>query len=272
MRFAIALYVLLATGPVLAKEADAPDYWSNIVELSKKGTPAGNPELERYLESLTRDEMLTAARQCARSLQNTLRDDEWGPGVFSIGLVLSKYGEKDGSLSDESLDKLLAILADPKEPAFLRFALANMANGRFESRLTAKQTDRCVKRLTDVLRDDHAPERARDECCRSARSILESRYKTLIYLDPAVREVRRTSLERWREIDSLLDKGDVQLSAATKKKLANWRDRVHAFRKILTRIEENDREPTKVRIAASVCLKTTERLPFLNEKTETGHR
>ena len=57
----VCLYVAAScAAAVLTK--DGSDYVSRVAELSRRGSPQGNPELEKFLKGLTRDQMVVAAR------------------------------------------------------------------------------------------------------------------------------------------------------------------------------------------------------------------
>ncbi|MBN2024186.1 MAG: hypothetical protein JW809_15490 [Pirellulales bacterium] len=264
MRRAIPLLIILAAGCMVARASDDGEHWTKIATLAKNSTPEGAAELRQYLKSLTREQMLAAARQYSGTVANTLPERDWGPAVANIGLALAYYGDENGGLSDASLDRLLAFVADSEETAFFRFAMADVIGGEFGSHLTSEQTDRVLVAFTTALRDSQTPAMVRDKCCRSLRGMLQGGYRMVIYSDPAVREVRRTSMERWRDILSLIDRGEVALSAESREQLAVWRRRVHDFRKTLSDVSRNKQEATSLRTLAELCLQSTARLPLLN--------
>ncbi len=244
--------------------ADGENYWETIVALAKNGTARGKHELDAYLKSLTRDQMLTAARQNSTIAERTVPREDWAVAAFNVIFPLAYYSEPGGGLSDESLDKLLAVIADQEEGEYFRFALARIVPDKYSSHLTASQHQRVVKTLSLILRDETAPERLRHACCDGLRTLLPQAYRAVVYSDPTVREIQRTGpRERFQNVFSLIDAGEVQLAEETKARLVEPRKRIHAFRDILTAIAQDETEPERLRRFAGACLTTTAALPLL---------
>ncbi len=136
--------------------------------------------------------------------------------------------------------------------------------GAYSWHLTASQHQRVVKTLSLILRDKTAPERLRHACCDGLRTLLPQAYRAVVYSDPAVREIRRTGpRERFQNVFSLIDAGEVQLAEETKARLVEPRKRIHAFRDILTAIAQDETEPERLRRFAEACLTSTATLPLL---------
>ncbi len=264
MKTAMLFLGIIGTVVLTAYGAEEDNYYETIVALAKDGTASGKQELGAYLKSLTRDQMLTAARQYSRIAQGKVPP---AMGTMNLGLVLAYYREDTGGASDDSLDKLLAIIADDNETEFLRHALANMLYGGFfgfPRRFADGQEERVLKTLISVLCDKAAPPALRHQCSVSLRGLLQEAYTAVIYSDPAVREVQRTGpRERFQNVFSLIDAGEVQLAEETKARLVEPRKRIHALRDILTAIAQDESEPERLRRFADACLTSTATLPLL---------
>ena len=183
---------------------------------------------------------------------------------------MTYYQEEDGSLSDASLDRLLAIIADTSDGTFFRFALATLVYDRYASQacLTDSQQTRVVATLSNVLRDRRSPEAVRHACCGSISGVLQKWYLRIVYSDAAVREVRRTGTKEQRgDIDGLVDSGKIPLAAVTKAQLLPKWLQVRVFREILTMIAHDEVEPSDLRRLAQACLDSTAKLPLLNSES-----
>ncbi len=264
MKTAMLFLGIIGTVVLTAYGAEEENYWETIVALAKDGTASGKQEFGDYLKSLTRDQMLTAARQYSAIAERTVPREDWAVAASNVAFPLAYYSEPGGGLSDESLDKLLAIIADQEEGEFLRFALARIVPDKYSLRVTAAQEQRITETMCPILRDKKAPERLRHACCSGLRTLLPQAYTAVIYSDPAVREVQRTGpRERFWNVFSLIDAGEVQLAEETKTRLVEPRKRIHALRDILTAIAQDESEPEVLRRFAEGCLTTTATLPLL---------
>jgi len=78
-----------------------------ISELSKKSTPQGNPELVKYLKSLTEEQLLTALRQYCRWVEAQPADGrEWAE--VTSGQIMLFYTDplKRSDLSDDEYKRI----------------------------------------------------------------------------------------------------------------------------------------------------------------------
>ncbi len=124
MKTAMLFLGIIGTLVLTAYGAEEENYWETIAALAKDGTARGKHELDAYLKSLTRDQMLTAARQYSAIVERTVPREDWAVTAFNAIFPLAYYSEPGGGLSDESLDKLVVIIADQEEGEYFRFAMA----------------------------------------------------------------------------------------------------------------------------------------------------
>jgi hypothetical protein len=274
---AIAVVSAVSALAICARERE--DYWSRIEALAEKGTGHGNPQLVKYLKSLSRDQMLVAARLYCEKVQKTRPPNDWAPSVAPLMLALAFYYEEvagvdldkgvlkqeTGALSDDSFDKLLAIIADSREVEFFRYALANMVRSCYAPHFTERQQDRAHKAITAVLRNVEVSARLRAECCESLLKVLAQGYVNVIKTDPAIRKVFQAGPpEQRRNVFPLIDSGEIKLSAQTIAQLVPMRTRIREFRTLLTEITQRDREPVELRRVAMQSLDRCGKLPLLD--------
>lgn len=94
--------------------------WTRIEELSRYETPQGNPQLEAYLKTLTRQQMLEAARECCAKAEQRVPRERWEEGVLPVGIALWFYGDAEGGLPDDALNQLLDCIVSEKEGQLFR--------------------------------------------------------------------------------------------------------------------------------------------------------
>jgi hypothetical protein len=296
-----ALVAVVLCAPVLFADEEA-QYWPQIKELREKSTPSGNPELIKHLRSLTKDQMLTALRQLGKEMEAEVPPEQWkGPyGVTAVMMIMRYYpdpcpqsafsdeqvrhmkddvrrefeaGTLPGPLSDGDFDKLVALIADKKEQTFARYALLAhyLLNSDAVPPPTSAQRERLLNVCFALLRDNQAPAALRCASVDAAWSILDEGYRHVIYSDAAVKEMRADATgDRWRNLDAILDSGEIKLAPGTMKELGPWRRSVQDFRSTLIALQEDDRQPESLGSEAKRHVSFIDRLPLIrvNEEDE----
>mgnify|MGYP000981257161 CR=1 FL=1 len=281
--------------------ADENDYWPTIKELLKKETPQeGNPELEKYLKTLTKEQLLTALRQYCRWVDTQpLNHREWAE-VVSMQIMLfysdplkrsdlsdeeyeriKKRGDADelesghlpGRLSDEEYDILIAGLADPKEGAYFRWTLAVLFcdDEYYFPVLSKSQRDRYFDACLAVATNRESPDMVRTGCLEALWKVFSREYRHIIYKDDVVKKLMGSgSPEEERYAKSLIDSGKIDLTSKTLEQLRPWRDRILDFRKILVALQENEQETEMIKKNAKRQLHWLDRFPLINSHTTTS--
>ena len=282
MRCVRALLVLLVSFAHLGCAVPESDHWSRIKELSKK-PHEDNPELLKYLKSLSKAQTLTALRQAGKEAEAELPAERWPETGLSVAILMRFYPEPlqrsdlplsdeelrnmrpnrklefeaglwPGRLSDDAFDKLLAGIADRNEGAFFRYALAGYAvfKPRLGPLLTISQKGRLATTYLDVLRDQESPEVVRRECYESATRLLGDERRRIIYGDEAVKKVMRTeSSEQRRDLDARIASGAIKLAVEASEALAACERRIRDFEDSLLALRDDERESESLRAWAT---------------------
>ncbi len=298
MKYAILLIAILVLGSFSLQASEENNYGSKILELDKKGTPQGNPELVKYLKSLTKEQLLTALRQYSKVVEaKTPAEAEWAP-VISM-CILACYAEplKRSDLSDEefqkmrrgkqrslevgliparftnkSFERVIAGISDRKEGTYFRYTLIDVLKTKnFYPILSKTQKERFLNTCLVVSSDRESPAMVREECFEAFSKIFQREYSRIIYADDVVKELRRTGPEeRWRNLNSLINSGEIKLTAKTIEQLAPWQQKIQDFRKKLVMLQEDEREPKSLKEKAKGYLHRFDRLPLLNVQVLDG--
>lgn len=298
MKYAILLVAILVLGSFSIQASEENNYVSKILELYKKGTAHGNPELIEYLKSLTKEQLLTALRQYGKVVEATAPTERaWAP-VISFG-ILTYYAEplKRSDLSDKefeemrrgeqvdleagliparftnkSFEKVIAGIVDHTEGTYFRYTLIDVLKTKdFYPILSKTQKERFLNTCLAVSTDRESPAMVRKGCFEALSQIFQREYSRIIYVDDVVKELRRTGPEeRLRNRNSLVNSGEVKLTANTMEQLAPWRQRIQGLRKKLADLLEDEREPKSLKKEAKRHLHWLDRLPLINNTKETA--
>jgi hypothetical protein len=291
MRHLLLTVVGVVSCAVVSCANDDNDRWSHIEQLLKNGTGQGAPELVEYLKSLTKDQTLTALRQYANVVERRMPIETWQDAEPNVAFIMLCYAEplrfsneefgklpdkarKDlqagllrGPLSDEAFDKMVAGIADRKEGAFFRYALASYAafkEGTGPS-LRKPQKEQLFDTYLVVVSDQRSPEVVRGKCCHSAMRVVEREWWRIIYADDLVKELMSTGApERRHNVNELLNSGEMKPTATTTGELAPWRQKIQDFRKILVALLANEREPKSLKERANLTNSSLDRLPLVS--------
>lgn len=235
--------------------------WTRIEELSQFDTPQGNPQLEGYLQTLTHPQMLDAARECCRKATDRVPQERWEEGVLPVGIALAFYGNKEGGLSDDALNKLLDCIASEHEGDLFRETLVRVVRQRYWEQMTAEQRRKSRESFLAVLSDKKAPVRLRTLCCRELAQALAENHRRVIISDKNVRPLRN-DLEKWRNVNQLVRAGEVRLEPETRKALKAIRDEIAGITPTLTALSQDAAESPEVKVQAQSALKTFTDLPI----------
>lgn len=265
--FMTVLLMSLAGGWHAARAEDSP--WSRISELSKKDTPQGNPELVAYLKTLTREQMLQAAREACEQGQALVPRDRWAEAPIIVGKPLMFYRNEQGGIDDAPLTAALSCIASKDEGELFRRSLVTFAEKFWWPKLTAGQRERSRQCFSSVLSDSEAPAQLRAVACRALVDALGLEYINTLYSDKNVQALRSDS-ERWRNLGTLLRTGEVKVEQATATSLESVLREVDRYTVMLSDLGKNDKEPQEVRDQAKTLLGYMAKWPMLPTSGDKG--
>ena len=289
------LAVFFAATIWMAASAWADDnYWLKIEELSRKDTPQGNPELTKYLKTLTKEQLLTALRQYTKAMEIKMPHEANWVFVPAMRIFLC-YAEplKRSDLSDEEYNKMrrgkkrrledglvparftkrafenvIDCISDRNEGTLFRYTLVEMFGSKeFYSILSKAQKMHLFDTCLEVLKDHAAPDMVRSKCCDIAKETLQQECWQLIHADGRVKELMGSGLQdRQHTLESLLISGEIRLTTKTIELLVPWMQRVEDFRKEMVALQSGEQTPESLRKLAAKYVSWLDDLPLMKTK------
>lgn len=240
-------------------------FWMKIEELSKHGTPQGNPQLEAYLKNLTQPQMLQAARECCEKAESRIPIEKWEEGVLPVSLALTYYGGQSDTLSDNDLKQILNIISSDNEKQLFRESLVGFLCQKYWPRLTTAQRTECRSFFLRLFLDNKVPLRQRKINGRELQNAIDFEYRQIIYLDKNVRPLRNDK-EKWRNLDNLVRKGEIQFTPETYKSLKSIQDEIQCITISLSKLTQDATESPEVKDQIQRALKAFANLPVPPER------
>jgi len=265
------IHLLLACGLLVpAMLYGETNVWTRIEELSRYGTPQGNPQLEAYLKTLTRPQMLQAARECCEKAKIRVPQEKWEEGVLPVGLALAFYEDEKGGLANDDLNRLLDCIASEKEGQLFRETVLRLLRQKYWKQMTEGQRKQCKQQLFAVLSGKNSPVRLRALTCRELSLAIAEEHRDIITADKNVKPLR-SDKQKWWNLDNLVRQGEVRLDPDTRKSLKSLRDEIANITPTLTALSQDAAESSEVQDCARTALKTFADLPVAPEQelTET---
>ena len=240
--------------------------------VSRTGGP-GNPGLVRYVETLTREQLLIAARQGCEAVVNDPRyTEDWertAAAASNAAECVIYYLDK--AETGEHFQALLDIVGDETEPPGLREAvIGQMTVTPHTAGIVAFQAyvepreDVVYALLYRIIDDREEAARLRRQASGSLSRMLGKRYSTALLADANLRAAKQTATKAVRSME-LVRSGAVTLEEST----------VHALEPVEALIYEDaermgrilacpEEEPEFLRQHAQRVLQGYERLPLKN--------
>lgn len=279
------VYVVVLMTCIQLDEHPRPnsEIWNRIRSLGEENPSKTNPELVTYLQSLTPEEMLGAARAACEEAASDTRSasDELRLNVaVSNALVCLEYCF-DNPNADEVARMVLERAGDPREHPWLRYAIVGCTHGfsrhRFGTGLSAYTVAHGAEvqaLLSNMLKAGEEDKYLRMATARSLAGVLREQFWMRCQSDPNVHRALKENPGEGNEllqVMKLVKSGDVDLDEST------W----EAFRPILSKIDDSIRllasiasdrenEPEPVREEAKRALKGYKmlRCPDLEQKID----
>lgn len=236
--------------------------WIRIEELSQFDTPYGNPELEDYLKTLTRPQMIEAARECCSKAATRVPQEKWAYGALPVSIALTFYGNREGGLSDDALNQLLECVTSEHEGNLFRETLVRVLRQRYWEQITDAQRRRCKQSFLEVLSDSNAPGRLRTLSCRELTQALAENHRRVIISDKNIRPLR-SDRQKWQNVNSLVRDGEVRLEPETCEALKVVVDEIAGVTPVIAALSKDDAETPEVKGQARSALEILANLFFV---------
>jgi hypothetical protein len=190
------------------------EYWSTIKQLIITHDEA---KLSVYLKTLTPEELILAARECSREIQQQMANiEDWD---MIAGAHLSFFNEyyptKTNNLQDISV--LLNDLQDDSQSELWRRYIMHKLGGSWLSYLSVDQCLNASNIMEDIIVNDPNSETLTPKAIRKSTNLLMRACKTNLLEDSCVKEyMNSTRLDSKRTVIAA-QKGQIVLSDKTDK-------------------------------------------------------
>ncbi len=209
----ICKIILIALIPAIAFQVKADvNYWQTMEQLRKGNAADANITFKEYVESLSAEQLLVAARQCSKEGQEKVKPESWDIAIAALGFFYKYYPLETNNLED--ISPLLADLGDKSQPAFWRYSLMQLLGTSWNEKLTLQQSLNAANVMKIILADTHELRFIRVKAARKSTGLFIKAYSINLREDP---EVKRLVAECRRYEDVLEDaeNGKVQVSEET---------------------------------------------------------
>ena len=222
-------YVVVLMASIQVDERPRPnrEIWTRIRSFGEENPSKRNPEMVRYLQSLTPEEMLGAARAACQegAGDGSLPSDELRLNVaVSNALVCLEYCF-DNANADQVARMLLERASDPREHPWLRYAIVGCTHGfsrhRFGTRLSAytlthgSEVQALLNRMLKAGEEDRY---LRAATVTSLAAVLREQFWVTCQSDANVRRALQENPPEGNEflqVMRLVKSGDVDLDEGT---------------------------------------------------------
>lgn len=238
------------------------DCLSNIEKLEKEGTPQGNPQLVQYLKSLTRKQMLQAAREYCRKYETEISETDWPVAVPAILVILSQY-EDGGKIKDVDLSDLIGCVMDVNEGRFFRESLIVIVFDYYWSKGIIGESQRkiVIEKLLPLIFSKEQPWQIRLLISQRYKLILDDEYYSIIYSDDNVKEFKKNAdKNKIRNLFNLIKNGDVKLKPNTQEKIGLFNEQVEQFKDKYMIVLKDTQESTEFKKRAPDIINSLDRI------------
>lgn len=264
----VCTFLIVGCGGLQASAKTGEATWRQIKTLAEKGTAHGNPDLLAYMNSLTPEDVIVAARVgCAEGARNTrltLQSERRVAGQSNALMCFEFYFEAvrgDDNRNDNLntvIEKLVDMLDDKVESSCLRGAvlvrLSTSRNTLFADSLHkyvhAKLAHVTIV-LNSIVKDRTGSALFRCDAIRALVWALGEEVSAIYRSDPNVREILK---EKGKDTNNVVDVsglvrcGEVSLTEETLRALNPFKEQIRQLVEILgTILADEKNEPGDLR-------------------------
>ena len=266
MRTIVLLAILTGLGSVLGAVHGPKETYERIRILAKQK----DPELGRYLKSLTPDDALSATRYCCvEAAAYPDRTDSMRGYAADVCVATCLQYYFDRQAEEEAGRQLLRIVEDAEESCWLRFAIIGAMHGSesFQGRLAtyvAAHVAEVEPILGRILEARTEEPMLRLTSLTTLASLSRQQMSDVCAADPHVAEMRRQTGKVLR-IGKLVQTGELTLETGTWDALKPIENRIVDHAKTMRAIAIDEDEPDYLRKHGRRALRSYLKLPLTSE-------
>lgn len=203
---------LCVLGIISQAKADE-DYWHSIYQLLESKAPDAGTQFKKYMESLSTEQLLVAARQCSIEIQKSNPEDWEEVSVMCFTYFFEEYyPAKTNNLED--ISPLLSDLKDKSQLLVWRGAIMRLLSTDWGDKLNQRQSFDAADAMNTVLVDTSEPVFLRVKAARESTKLFRSAYKNIFCNDPNVKQLVMGG-KSYDEIEIDVQAGRVKLANET---------------------------------------------------------
>jgi hypothetical protein len=159
------------------------NHWQVLKQYMIEDTPEAGAKFKDYIEALSTDELIIAARQCSDEMQTSIDPNDWDVAVGNLGFFYMEYPKKTNNLKD--ISSLLKDLKDRSQSIFWRRAIMELLEGSlWHGKLNEKQRFDSAKIMYEIYSDDSEHMLLKPKAIRNSTQLLRSVYSANLEDDP----------------------------------------------------------------------------------------
>jgi len=211
-RFILSLAIVLIVGSSGKAETN---YWEEIKQRTAREAPTLEQakELKEYVEALSAEELLTAARQCSVEVEAQVAPADWDVAVGNLGFLFRYYPVRTNDL--ESISPLLEDMADSNESVFWRRAIMVLLGSAWSDNLSAEQCYETAKLMRAIYGDSSENSLVKPKAIGRAADLSLAAYSRNLRNDPNVKEFTREQEMGTEELVNAVRANAVKLAPKT---------------------------------------------------------
>jgi len=141
-------------------------------------------EYQHYINSLSENQLLIAARHCATEIQQRISPEHWNQALWALGFFYQDYPSKTNSL--ENISPLLTDLRNSSLPPFWRYSIMQFLGVEWRGKIDIKteQNLNAAIAMKEIVTDISEPKLLRIKAAEMSTNLLRDVHRSNFEDDP----------------------------------------------------------------------------------------
>jgi len=210
MRVLKTIFILVLFTTQVSAETN---HWEVIKNFMKETSPQGSKQYEKFLESLSPDELIIAAKQGAEEMESSIAPKDWDVAIGNLGFLFEYYPLKTNNLT--RISPLLSDLKDKSQSMFWRRAIMQLLGSSWSDMLSIEQRLDAAKIMHEIYKDNSENLLVKPKAIRKSTDLLIGAYSITLRSDPNVKQFTKQQKVRTPELVDAIQLDRVKLSQQT---------------------------------------------------------
>ncbi len=161
------------------------EYWKYIKQLLKENTPIAEADFKGYMEYLSADQLLIAARQCSKDIEQN-KPEHWEEASMALGFFYEYYPRKTNNL--RSVKPLLDDLRNKQQNVCWRYCIMHLLDA-WDEELGMLQSLHSANVMKAILKDASEPSILRVKAAIESGELYRKVHNNNLRQDPKVKRL-----------------------------------------------------------------------------------